>query len=344
MRIEPRFKQSKIDPTLLFIYSSKLVVLLQVHVDDHVLCCNDDAWAEVFKKEYSDKFAMTDLGQLTNFCGMTVEWGEGTVSITQSRQVADLLVQYDMEECKGQKTPMEKGLNLPKAVQVDNSIPYLNLIGSLLWLSRCSRPDITFAVTYLATFSHFHDNSHWGALKRILRYLKQTISYKLVFSIKDESSVLETFSDSDWASDKTDRKSFGGHTVFLYGNLVAWLTKKQPVVALSSNEAEYIATVEAGKSSLYFYNLLHEIGLGPLGPVALNLDNLGAKALSGNAVNNTRTKHIDLRFHWIRDWVSKKVFSLFFVPTDENVADLLTKALSADKTFKFAKIILGSPS
>ena len=169
------------------------------------------------------------------------------------------------------------------------------------------------------------------ALVRVLRYLKTTIDDKLTLRVHDKSTnccnlTIET--DSDWASDITDRKSFSGSCVFYNGALLNFLTSKQATVSTSSTEAEYIAASEAVKEGLYFVNLISELTTVNL-PVKTYIDNIGAGFIAQNDVNNARTKHIDVRYHLIRDWVAKGTVELFSIGTKDNRADLFTKALPA---------------
>jgi hypothetical protein len=145
-------------------------------------------------------------------------------------------------------SPMEKDLKLPKDTIADPKLRYRSLIGAFLWIARCTRPDILFAVMYLSQFSNFATKVHWQALLRVLRYLKTTLKTPFVLKLNgatSTSSVIVTIvTDSDWASDRTDRKSFSGCAVLLDGALINFLCSKQPTVSTSSTEAEYISTSE----------------------------------------------------------------------------------------------------
>ena len=197
-------------------------------------------------------------------------------------------------------------------------------------ISRCTRPDIAYSVSYLSQFSNVANKEHWTALLRVLRYLKKTIDRPLVLKVNSTTTkdlVINVEADSDWAGDRTDRKSQTGVLVTLNGGVLNYFSSKQATVSLSSTEAEYIAAAEACKEGLYFRNLINELKPVQL-PIHLHVDNLGAGFIAQNSVNNNRTKHIDIKWHMIRDWIAKKVFELFYIKSCDNRADLLTKALA----------------
>eukprot|EP00959_Pyramimonas_sp_CCMP1952_P390283 8178342-Pyramimonas_sp.AAC.1 len=202
---------------------------------------------------------------------------------------------------------MEKGLNLTKTSEKDPKLPYRQLLGQLLWIARCTRPDILFSVQYLSQFANCACREHWMALLRVLRYLKSIIDDKLTLRIHDKTTShcnLRIETDSDWASDHTDSKSFSGSCVFYNGSLLNFLVSKQATVTTSSTEAEYIALSEAVKEGLYFVNLINEV-ISVKTPVETYIDNIGAGCIAQNDVNNSNTKHIDIRYHLVRDWIAK---------------------------------------
>ena len=254
-----------------------------------------------------------------------------SISMSQKRQILEILEHHGEHlNLKVAATPMEKDLNLPKDTTVDDKLPYRVLIGQLLWISRCTRPDIAYSVSYLSQFSNVANKEHWTALLRVLRYLKKTIDRPLVLKVNSTTTkdlVINVEADSDWAGDRTDRKSQTGVLVTLNGGVLNYFSSKQATVSLSSTEAEYIAAAEACKEGLYFRNLINELKPVQL-PIHLHVDNLGAGFIAQNSVNNSRTKHIDIKWHMIRDWIAKKVFELFYIKSCDNRADLLTKALA----------------
>jgi hypothetical protein len=205
-----------------------------------------------------------------------------------------------------------------------------------------------FAVIYLSRFSNFTIRVHWVALTRVLRYLKTTIDVPFIIKLNNEHSSKDTSSstiiiiaDSDWAGDRSDRKSFSGRRVLINGAaLVNFISFKQPTVSTSSTEAEYISTSETCKEGLYFRNLLHEL-LPVIIPIKTLIDNIGAGCIAQNSVNNARTKHIYIRYHMIRDWISKGIFELFYIASNKNLADIFTKALAVPAHRELSHRLLG---
>jgi hypothetical protein len=277
---------------------------------------------------------------------MAVQRVGDTFELHQRRQIAELIEEHGEDMCmKSIDSPMEKDLNLPKDTIADPKLRYRSLIGALLWIARCTRPDILFAVMYLSQFSNFATKVHWQALLRVLRYLKTTLKTPLVLKLNGvtastSSTIITIVTDSDWASDRTDRKSFSGCAVFLDGALINFTCSKQPTVSTSSTEAEYISTSEGCREGLYFRNLLNELFTVIL-PISTWVDNVGAGCIAQNAVNNARTKHIDVKYHMIRDWISKGIFELFYVQSNANIADIFTKSLAPTPHREVSQRLLG---
>ena len=198
-----------------------------------------------------------------------------------------------------------------------------------------------YAVIYLAKFASCYDGTHFKAAKRVVRYLVATVDDKLTYHQQPVSDLLKimTYTDSDWAGDHLDRKSFSGSVVFLNDSAVSWHCKKQTTVALSSVEAEYMALSDATRETLYVHNLLAEF-FGLKLPIVMDMDNIGAGHIAENDLNNKLTKHIDIRHHFVRHYIRAKIIELFYVPTADNVADVFTKALGPDTFKRLARIVL----
>lgn len=347
LKFDERFRKSKVDPCLYVIVERELVVLISTHVDDYVVASTSDEWYQGFLSAFKNRFEVNDLGILDHLLQMSIEWQPfyKGVSISQERYIRDVAAQYGLLDCKPMQTPMEKGLKLEPAKVCDLSLPYRSIIGALLWIARASRPDIMFAVIFLSKFLACFDEQHFKAAKRVVRYLVTTIDRKLTFHQTEKSDELKVivYTDSDWAGDSEDRRSFSGNAVFLNGCCVSWYCKKQTTVALSSVEAEYMALSDAGKEALYAKNILTEFFTVAL-PIPINMDNKGAGNIAENDVNNKLTKHIDIRYHFVRQYIQMKVMELFYVPTDLNVADIFTKALGPDVFNRLACMLLRIPS
>jgi hypothetical protein len=242
---------------------------------------------------------------------------------------------------------MEHNLKLQPAESPDTTLPYRNLTGSLLWIARNTRPDIMFAVIYLCRFANCYQAQHYVAAKRVVRYLVSTIDKSLTFRRDDSTKCdkprqieIKTYSDSDWASDSLDRRSFSGCVIYLNNCLVSWCSKKQATVALSSVEAEYMALSDASRETLYVSNLISEF-FQIAKPIPVYVDNKGAGFIAENNINNKMTKHIDIRYHFVRYYIKDGTIELFYVPTAANIADALTKALVAEIHKRLLAKLLG---
>ena len=275
---------------------------------------------------------MNELGPLSFVMQMSVKWVNGGVELCQQRHITDLKSKFNMENAKPRGNPIDPKLQLDKDADPISSIPYRSLIGGLLWIARGTRPDIMFAVIYLAQFCNCYTDVHFGHAKRVLRYLQATSHYVLRLAPKKGKVNVRLFSDSDWAADKNDRRSISGSLSFINGALVDWCSTKQASVATSSTEAEYVAVSETAKTGIHLKQLLSEVGADLELPIKVDMDNQGALFMGKHDVNNKRSRHIDIRYHLIRDWIQKQLISLRYLATDFNIADLLTKGLDVNKT------------
>ena len=284
--------------------------------------------------DLSSKFDMKDLGKLSYFLGMKVEQNEqnGSVWIGQRAYTESLLKRFGMEDCNPVSTPVDISSKLTHATDNDdcmNQHEYQSAIGSLMYLSVSTRPDISYAVSSLARFSSKPTKEHWTALKRLLRYLKGSTKYGILY-MKGGTSECIGFSDADWAGDTNDRKSTSGYVFMLSGGAVSWSSKKQKCVALSTAEAEYIALSSAVQESVWLRQLIKELENSPETPTRILEDNQSAIAMTKNPQFHGRAKHIDIRHHFIREQVSRGTVQLKYCPTTEMTADILTKGLSRE--------------
>lgn len=302
-------------------------LLVGVYVDDLIINGPRKGTIEEFKEEMKRSFSMSDLGLLTYYLGIQVVQKEGVTTLCQSSYALKILEQSGMKGCNSCSVPMENRLKLSKN---DKSPPvdktkHRSVIGSLRYLVN-TRPDIAYAVGIVSRYMEDSKASHWAAVKQILRYISGTVNYGCSYS-KQTDSRLIGFSDSDLAGDIDDRKSTSGSMFLLGTSLVTWASQKQRVVTLSSCEAEYIVSANAACQGIWLSRLLGEL-LGVQAPkVKLLVDNKSAIALSKNPVHHDRSKHIDTRYHFIRDCVDRGEVDIDHVSTNEQLADILTKAL-----------------
>lgn len=332
------FSQSQSDPCIYYKDADGEKFYMGVYVDDIILAGKSESKIKEVKKDISKKFNTKDLGKLSYFLGMKVEQDEknGSVWIGQHAYTESLLKKFGMEDCKPVSTPVDISSKLTQAT--DDSLcvdqhRYQSAIGSLMYLSVSTRPDISFAVSSLARFSSNPTKEHWTALKRLLRYLKGTTMFGILYT-KGGASECIGFSDADWAGDTNDRKSTSGYVFMLNGGAVSWSSKKQKCVALSTAEAEYVALSSAAQESIWLRQLLMELGSSPETPTVIFEDNLSTIAMTKNPQFHGRAKHIDIKHHFIREQVSHGTVQLEYCPTTDMTADILTKGLSRETFVK----------
>ena len=337
--IQNKFVRGRIDNTL-FIYRTKDdVILVQVYVDDIIFGSTSYKLCKQFEKLMTTKFEMSMMGELTYFLGLQIKQTEKGISICQEKYLRNLLKKYELTDCSSVKTPMVPPNNLGPDLtgKSVNQTQYRGMIGSLMYL-LASRPDIQFSVCLCARYQADPKESHLTAVKRIIRYLKGTPNLGLYYP-KCSGFDLKGYTDSDYAGCNMDRKSTSGSCQFLGGKLVCWSTKKQQSVAMSSAEAEYMAAAGCCANVLWMKSQLSDYGI-QYKMVPIFCDNTSAIAISNNPVLHQRTKHIDIRYHFIRDHISNGEIELHFIPTEYQLADIFTKPLD-EPTFTRLKAELG---
>ncbi|XP_055910669.1 uncharacterized protein LOC129945033 [Eupeodes corollae] len=210
-------------------------------------------------------------------------------------------------------------------------VPYQEAIGSLLYISQGTRPGISYSVNMLSRFNSRPGSQHWAAVKRVMRYLKGTQNFKLVFAKHQNENVIG-FCDADWASNTEDRRSCTGYVFMFQGAAISWSSRRQQTVALSTMEAEYMSLGSATQEAVWLKQLEDELWphLRKV-PITLYCDNQNAIKLASTDAFHARSKHIDVRFHFLRNKIAAKKIDVKFVGTDEMTADILTKATFTPK-------------
>lgn len=341
MLLELNYQRSKYEPCLYTKKENNLITIITVYVDDFFIFSNNENETNFVKRELSSKFKIKDLGRIKECLGMQVTYDQkgNVITLSQKNYIVQLLEKFNMLDAKTVKTPMDAKLNLDENDTDENvraQYPYQKLIGCLMYLSVLTRPDISHSVSFLSQFNNTYNESYWKIAKRVLRYLKGTMNYCLRFS-KDDSEI-QGFVDADWASSTIDRRSYTGYAFKLSGSVVSWESSKQKTVALSSTEAEYMAISEAAKEAIYLRGLLLEL-TGNATNITLFNDNQSALNLSVNPVYHKRSKHIDVRHHFIREIISDNLVNVDYLPTDIMPADVLTKSLGSEKHYKLLELL-----
>ena len=337
------FVQNTADPCIYYRYevidNNEIIVLIAVYVDDSIICSNRIAVLNAEKRHLSERFEMDDRGEIHYILGMSVrrDRANRVLTIDQSCYLQNVLIRFGMENCKSMATPVDadaKFVSLPKNEEAVDVTLYQAVIGSLNYAAICTRPDLSTAVGILSKFMQCPGNEHWVGVKRVLRYVRGTLNYGLVYR-HSEVFQLEAYSDSDWAGCKDSRKSTSGLVCRLGNCTISWRSKKQPIVALSSTEAEYVALCAASQEVVWIRRLLHGVAHKQGDATVVYEDNQGAMCLARNPKDHSRTKHIDVKYHYIREAVEKEVIRVSYLPTAEMVADALTKGLAKPKFEKF---------
>ena len=337
------FKQSVSDPC---IYTSKTddgLFILGVYVDDILLAGESEQKLEQVKTVLGQQFLLKDMGELNYFLGVSVKQNpeQGKIWIGQPSYTEAVLKKFGMEHSKPTSTPVAPGTKLMRATEQSemcDATIYQSAVGSLLYLSGWTRPDIAFAVSSVARFCSSPTKAHWSAVKRILRYLKGTTGYGLLYSENQDDESLIGYSDADWAGDANDRKSTSGYFFMISGAPVSWRSRKQSCVALSTAEAEYVAMASAAQEATWMRQLLEDLHLKQSKPTVINEDNQSAIAVARNPQSHSKMKHIDIRYHFIREKVLDDTVELQYCPTDDMLADILTKGLTPDKFSKLREL------
>jgi hypothetical protein len=327
------FRQCEAD-TCLFYHPTKLC-FISIHVDDLLILCDDPDVRQYVVTELSNAFKMSDLGTVSVYLGMNFSFPKpGLATITQTTYIDKMVQRFNMADAKPARTPLPASTLLtkddsPTSVEetaIMAGIPYRALVGSLLYAARGTRPEISFPVSALSRFNTAPGTAHWKHAKHVLKYLKSTPTHGLYYTDSGTQEInVEIQSDSDWGSNVDDRRSTTGYVLLVNGNPVSWCSRKQKSTALSSCEAEFMALSEAMREGLWLRQLLIELDVGYVGPVIIRVDNQSAIKLAENPVQHQRSKHIDIRYFRIREEIRDGTIKVLYVPTEDNVADLLTK-------------------
>jgi hypothetical protein len=311
-------------------------VLLCVHVDDMLVAGAGEQLSQV-KEGLGSVFKLKDKGEVIFHLGMEVtrDRAARTIRLTQVKYTAELMERFEMRDARTAAVPLGVSSRLTKGggTPLDPATSrYAELVGALLYLASCTRPDISYAVGVLSRFMGAPTKEHWTAAQQVLRYVAGTAEMGLRYGGADGASALSLtgFADADFAGDLDSRRSTTGFLFMLNGAPVSWRSKCQPTVATSTSEAEYMAAAAAIKEALWLKQLLPELGVSLASAVQIGVDNQGAiKLLNGSAA--VRSKHIDVMHHFARERVARGEVALQYVPTGSMVADFLTKPLTGEK-------------
>lgn len=304
------FTRLKSDSSIYLFVRDKVRIIMPVYVDDITFVSADKLAIARAVEELFTHFQLRDLGPTSYLLGIEIErnWANRTVSLCQHRYIVDKLALFGMADCRPVKTPMVPGTRLEKAsaedaATVDKEL-YMRSVGALMYLATSTRPDIAYTVGCLARFSSNPGSAHVAAFTHLFRYLQGTKDLKLVYCGNvDEGEPFKTYTDADHGGEPDGGKSTDGYLVRMGGGAVSWRSKLQPVVTLSTTEAEYVAAVEAGKEIKWMRSILAEFGYPCSSASTLLIDSQSALQVAKNPDHHGRMKHLDLRYYWLRDEV-----------------------------------------
>jgi len=347
---------------LYFYNTDDQLCIISLYVDDLIIASSHMSLTERIKSSLSSHYKMKDLGRIDEILGCKVHVNllNGTITMSQKKYLNTALNKFLTPEMSPISTPADPRITLsltqcptsPEDIEAMQLIPYRSAVGSLLWLSLGSRPDIAFAVSQVAKFSSNPGITHWNAVLRIFRYLKATTTLGLTFSCNTgrvpthvtsaispsvSTSALEflrdiipeAYSDADYARDPDTRRSVTGFIFFLAGAPISWQSRHQPSVALSTMESEFMAACAAAQEAVWLRQLLLEFTCKIFRPIIIFEDNQACIDYTKNSTNHPRTKHIDTKYHFIRDLVEQEIITLVPVKSADNIADILTKPLQS---------------
>jgi hypothetical protein len=327
-------------------------IYVVLYVDDMLLVGNNMDVIKEVKSQLSSKFDMKDLGAANFILGMEIKRDRANrkLWLNQRKYVETILQRFNMHGSKTVKVSIPIGVKLsadqcPKTQEEEEDmshVPYASAVGSLMYAMVCTRPDIAHAVGVLSKYMSKPGKEHWTTVKRVFRYLRGTTSYGLCYQGRpglDRVVDIHGFVDADWAGDLDRRRSTSGYVFNLFGGAISWMRKRQAVVALSTTEAEYMATTHASKETVWLQRLCSGIGLVQQA-VRLDSDSQSAIFLAKNPAYHSKTKHIDVQYHFVRDMVEEKKVLLEKVDTLKNAADSLTKSVSIEK-FSWCRVTMG---
>lgn len=330
------YRQSNTDHTLFLKQQKGKITALIVYVDDMVVTGNDHEEREALQNYLSKEFEMKDLGSLKYFLGIEVSRSCRGIFLSQRKYVLDLLKETGMSACEPVATPVEEGLKL---CITSNQVPtdkgrYQRLVGRLMYLAH-TRPDLAYALSIFSQFMHNPGEQHMSAVMQILRYLKSAPGKGILFSKSTDCQKIEAYTNADWAGCIDDRRSTSGYFTFIGGNLVTWRSKKQNVVARSSAEAEYRGMALGICEVLWLKQLLEDLGYPPKQSIQVYCDNKAACDIAHNPVQHDRTKHVEVDRFFIKKKLEAKVIELPKIRSEDQLVDLLTKAVSNKLFSKF---------
>jgi hypothetical protein len=329
------------DEAVFYLYHGDKFTIVAAATDDFTVIADSTGSANhLIQKQLPERFEISDLGPINWLLGVSITRNlkAKTISLSQQAYFEQIIARFGLQDACSTVTPMEPGIDLsldspavsPTVLTPAEKTKYREMIGCLMYAAVMTHPNIAFAVSTLSQYLESPRTTHLIAVTRVFCYLSGTKSLKLILG--GDYSNLTRYSDADWAS-HTHRHSISGFVYFVGIGAVTWSSKKQPIVTLSSTEAEYVVLTHASKDSLWIHKLLTELSsiFSFTLPTTLFCDNQGAIHLSKDATFHGHTKHIDVHFHFICQTITTGHVILQYCPTDDMIGDIFTKSLAQIK-------------
>ncbi|KAK9098657.1 hypothetical protein Syun_025702 [Stephania yunnanensis] len=320
--------------------SNSKFVILSLYVDDILLAGNNEEYLITIKRWLSSNFEMKDMGEAAYILGVKIkrDRSKKMLALSQEPYIKKILERFHMQDCKPIDTPITKdqGLNqrmcpkTPHEREQMAKVPYTSAVGSLMYAMMCTRPDICFVVGMVSRYQANPGQTHWRAVKRILRYLKGTVDYSLCY--QGNNLHLVGYTDVDWGGDLDERKSTSGYVFLLNNGVISWSSKKQSCIALSTMEAEFVACSAAVQEAVWLRRFLSHLGFDKdaSSPVLVNCDSQAAIAFTRDPKYHSKTKHIDTKYNFVRDMIAQKEVKVQYISMQKMIADPFTKPIPRD--------------
>ena len=303
-----------------------------IYVDDLLIMDSNDDIIQAIKRMLNNKFDMKDMGVADVILGIKISKTPDGLILSQSHYIEKILQKYDQDNSSPARTPIDISIHLSKNNGKGISQrEYAQIIGSLMYVMNCTRPDIAYAVSKLSRYTSNPGSDHWKAIVRVLRYLKYTQNYGLHYS--RYPAVLEGYCDANWISDTTDSKSTSGYLFTLGGAAVSWKSSKQTCITRSTMESEFIALDKAGEEAEWLRQFLEDIPMWskPVPPICIHCDSQSAIGRAQSKIYNGKSRHIRRRHNTVRQLLSNGIMTIEYIKSIDNIADPFTKGLAREQ-------------
>lgn len=313
-------------------------VILCLYVDDMLIIGSNDKMVQSTKDMLKARFDMKDMGLVDTILGIKIIKTKEGLTLSQAHYVDKILEKFNKEDKRVARSPVDTTLHLCKnRTEPVAQLEYSRIIGSLMYLMTCTRPDLAYAVSRLSRYTSNPSVQHWKAIIRVLRYIRYTRDYGLHYT--NHPAVIEGYTDANWISDMKDSKSTSGYVFLLGGAAISWKSSKQTVIARSTMESEFIALDKSGEEAEWLRQFVEDIPQWPkpLSAICIHCDSESAIGSSQRSMYNGKSRHMRRRHNTIRQLLSTGVITIDHVRSEDNIADPLTKGLSTDKFYKLSR-------